>query len=215
MSLITVIDYGVGNLFSVKNAFIKLGFEVLVTDNPEKVAKADRLVLPGVGAFKVGMQNLTAIHMDKAIFEFLKSGNPMIGICLGMQMLVDDSSEYGNTPGLGIIPGKVLAIPVTTASGTKHKIPHIGWCPLSPPQDAKANAWQTSPLEPVTPGTSFYFVHSFAVNVKDRKDLLAVTDYNGREIAAAIRKDNVMGTQFHPEKSGPVGLEILAAFGRS
>lgn len=207
---VAVIDYGIGNLFSVRRAFEHCGAVVAVSSDPQALLAAPRLVLPGVGAFADGMRGLIERRLDKAVLEFAESGKPLLGICLGMQMLSSVSEEFGEHKGLGIIPGRVVSIPKVTADGKPHKIPHIGWAELEPPM--KSSGWQGSILEGLTPGDSVYLVHSFAVQPADEAHRLAEYDCSGHRIAAAIRKRNVFGTQFHPEKSGPVGLKIVRNF---
>lgn len=209
MTQVTVIDYGVGNLLSVSRALAHVGAEPMVTDDAEIIAKAQHLILPGVGAFAHGMQGLQARGLDKLVIAHAKSGKPLLGICLGMQMLLDESEEFGTYAGLGLIPGTVAAIPNTDANGHPHRIPHIGWNGLQVPT---GGTWQGTLFETIKPGDCVYFVHSFAANPANPAHRLADVDYNGRTVCAAVKKDNVMGCQFHPEKSGEVGLAILKHF---
>jgi len=209
-SEVTVLDYGVGNLFSVRRALEQCGARVVVSEDPGVIMTAPRLVLPGVGAFADGMRGLIDCGLDQVVFNYANSGRPLMGICLGMQMLATVSEEFGEHAGLNIIPGRVVAIPNTGADGTPHKIPHISWAALEVPTgDA---GWQDSILSEVNPGESVYMIHSFAVVPEDDAHRLADCNYNGVVISAAIRKGNVYGLQFHPEKSGGVGLKILDAF---
>jgi glutamine amidotransferase len=207
---VAIIDYGIGNLFSVRRSFEHCGARVVVSDNPKVLMAAPRLVLPGVGAFADGMRGLIERGLDKMVVEFAGSGKPLLGICLGMQMLASVSEEFGEHKGLDIIPGRVMPIPKTTLEGRPHKIPHIGWSSLLLPEGL--SGWQASILEGLSPGEAVYLVHSFAVQPDDDADRLADCDYNGRKISAAIRKGNVYGTQFHPEKSGRVGLSVIRNF---
>jgi imidazole glycerol-phosphate synthase subunit HisH len=207
---VAIVDYGIGNLFSVRQAFEHCGANVLVSDDPTVLLAAPRLVLPGVGAFADGMRGLIERKLDKVVLEFANSGKPLLGICLGMQMLASFSEEFGEHKGLGIIPGRVIPIPNTTADGKPHKIPHVGWASLDYPNGLPG--WQGSILETLSPGDAVYLVHSFAVQPDESINCLADCNYNGRIIAAAIRKGNVYGTQFHPEKSGLVGMKILKHF---
>jgi glutamine amidotransferase len=209
VSQVTVIDYGIGNLFSVRRGLEKSGASVQFVDSPAQVAAAERLVLPGVGAFADGMRGLAERGLDRAIREYAASGRPLLGICLGMQMLLSQSEEFGKHAGLDIIPGDVVAIPPTTADGQPHKIPNIGWMPL---EVAGGASWNGSILAHVTPGSSVYLVHSFTAVPRDPAHRLADCHYDGRLISAAIRHGSVYGCQFHPEKSGSVGLGILAEF---
>jgi glutamine amidotransferase len=206
---VVVVDYGVGNLFSVRRAFEKCGAEVHLADLPEVIRSAPRLVLPGVGAFADGMRGLIERGLDGAVREFAETGRPMIGICLGMQMLATTSEEFGIHAGLGIIPGQVRPIEKTGIDGQPHKIPHIGWAAL---QNPGATDWTNSILSDVAPGEAVYMVHSYALMPDNPTHRLADCLYDGRVISAAVRSGNVFGCQFHPEKSGPVGLRILKKF---
>lgn len=207
---VAIIDYGIGNLFSVRRSFEYCGARVVVSDNPEVLLSAPRLVLPGVGAFANGMRELTERRLNKVVLKFADSGKPLLGICLGMQMLASISEEFGEYKGLGIIPGRVISIPKTTIAGNPHKIPHIGWSGLLLPDGL--SGWQGSILEGLVAGAAVYLVHSFAVQPDCDTYRLADCNYNGQVISAAIRKENVYGTQFHPEKSGLVGLNIIRSF---
>lgn len=206
---VTIIDYGVGNIFSVCRAFEHCGAEVLLTDSIDDIQLSERLVLPGVGAFVDGMAGLRSRNLVEPIKQFAATGRPFLGICLGMQMLLDSSEEFGLQEGLGLIPGKVVAIPATGTDGAPHKIPHIGWNKLLVSEDAK---WDSSIFEKIIPGSSVYFVHSFEAVPQLQINRLADCNYNGRLICAAVRSGAVFGCQFHPEKSGIVGLEIIKSF---
>lgn len=210
MRRVTVIDYGMGNLLSVTRAFEYCGAEVLLGAQPGSIRNADYLVLPGVGAFADGMAELAQRDLVEAIRDFATKGNPFLGICLGMQMMLDSSDEFGLHEGLGIIPGKVIAIPSTGVDGKPHKIPHIGWNELTPP--GNSISWDSTILAGVPVGTSVYFVHSFAADPEKHEHRLADCDYNGRVISAAIRDGVLYGSQFHPEKSGKTGLSIIQNF---
>ena len=195
-----IIDYGVGNLFSLRSSFAFLGEPVRVSSDPDEIYKADRVILPGVGAFADAVARLRAGGLDEAVKSVAKKGTPLLGICLGMQLLFDASEEYGYHAGLGLLPGCVRRIPVPDES---YKIPQIGWNSL--------HIVREHPLFANTnEGDFVYFVHSF--HAEDCGEaLLATTDY-GTTVTAAAARDNVCGTQFHPEKSGEVGLSILRAF---
>ena len=171
---------------------------------------ADRLVLPGVGAFKDGMEGLNQLGLIEPILQYASSGKPFLGICLGMQMMLQQSHEFGNHQGLGLIAGEVVSIPKLNHEHKKHKIPHIGWNALHSP--AGKEAWTSTILEDIPQQSSMYFVHSFMAVPENMENNLAVTDYNGVQICAAIRKDNMFGCQFHPEKSGEPGLNIIKKF---
>ena len=202
--MIAIIDYGVGNLFSLKSSFAAIGAETAVTGDPDVIRGADRLVLPGVGAFADAAALLRRNGLDRLVREEAERGKPLLGICLGMQLLFDYGTEYGRHQGLGLIPGSVRPIADYIPAGLK--IPHIGW-----------NALRFPPDKPVSPlfryikeGECVYFVHSFC-GAECAESVLASAEY-GALLTAAVARDNVYGVQFHPEKSGGVGLNILRAF---
>ena len=197
--MIAIIDYGAGNLFSVKNACDFLGLETITTNSAEDLERADGIILPGVGAFPDAMKKLEATGLIPVIKEQVKK-KPLIGICLGMQMLFDYSTEFGKTQGLGLIPGYVDWIKCGDL-----KLPQIGWNELTLHNDCPIFA-------DAKDGDYVYFVHSYAAYCEE-KYLAATTNYGGT-VTAAVANGNVFGTQFHPEKSGSVGLNILKNFGR-
>lgn len=201
---VVVVDYGLGNLHSVVKALHREGAEVVVSEDPAQVQNAERLVLPGVGAFADGMEGLRRRHLVEPLLEFVATGRPLLGICLGMQLLMAESSEFGRHLGLGIIEGNVTLIPAAPG----RKVPHIGWNRIMP----VSTSWVGTPLEPLEPGTMMYFVHSYTAEPTREQDRLADVDYVGVRVSAAVRKDNVVGTQFHPEKSGSAGLAVLARY---
>jgi glutamine amidotransferase len=204
--MIAIIDYGMGNLRSVQKAFEKVGFEARVTADPADLRDAEKLVLPGVGAFKDCMDNLREGGFIEPIRRHVESGRPFLGICLGLQLLFSESEEFGRHQGLGIIPGKVVRFPGDLrVAGDELKVPHMGWNQIRLRQDAPL-------FRSVADGSAVYFVHSYYVIPDDPTVVAAVTDY-GIEFCSAIRRDNVMATQFHPEKSQQVGLHILRNFG--
>ncbi len=199
--MIAVVDYGVGNLFSLTSSLRVVGAECIVTGDPVLIKKADKIILPGVGAFEDARKKLSDTGLDRVIIEEAKRGKKIMGICLGMQMLFEKSYEYGEHNGLGLLSGSVVAMDGRVPGGLK--IPHIGWNSL----DVVA---QHPIFKYVKSGDHVYFVHSyFAHGCED--SLIATTEY-GISITASVGKDNVCGTQFHPEKSGEVGLSILRAF---
>ncbi len=200
--MVAIIDYGVGNLFSLRCSLEKIGANVTVTGDANVIKKADHLILPGVGAFADAAAKLRESGLAQVVQEEAAAGKPLLGICLGMQMLFEKSMEYGCHDGLGLLKGRV--IPMTDMIPSSLPIPHIGWNRLHIKQNA-------SPLFRYTKeGDCVYFVHSYFASECD-DSLAAVTDY-GIEITAAVAKDNIFGCQFHPEKSGDVGLGILRAF---
>ena len=207
---IVVIDYGVGNLLSVQRGFEHCGAKVVLTADPQKILSAKRVVLPGVGAFANAMMALNSLGLVAVIQELSDRQIPLLGICLGMQLLLEESDEFGVTKGLGLIPGRVVAIPDLTLSGGLQKIPHIGWSALQP---SNPNIeWQSTLLKDNHRGDAAYFVHSFMANPTDTTHRIADCLYGGHKVSAMIGKDHIVGCQFHPEKSGEVGLKILRRF---
>ena len=206
---VTVIDYGIGNLFSVARALERCGAEAQLSSDPVEIAAAERLILPGVGAFEDGINGLRERGLVDAIRRHAASDRPLLGICLGMQMLASVSEEFGTHEGLELIEGRVVPVRKTTTDGRPLKIPHIGWSPIRPATGAQ---WAGTPLAGIEPETSMYLVHSFHVETRHPADLLAVCDYGGHEVTAAIRSGRVTGCQFHPEKSGEAGLAVLKSF---
>jgi glutamine amidotransferase len=203
MSTTAIIDYGVGNLFSLCSSLKSIGADAVVTPDEAVIRSADRIILPGVGAFADAAAKLRATGLDKVLLEEAAAGKPIMGICLGMQMLFDESHEYGVHKGLGLIPGRVIPMAGYIPEGLK--IPHIGWNPLILKGDEKHPL-----LRYINEGDCVYFVHSyFAAECEEA--VIATAEY-GRELTAAVARGNVMGCQFHPEKSGKVGLSILRAF---
>ena len=210
MKKVTIIDYGLSNLLSVQHAFAHFGAETLVTGDPAAVLAADALVLPGVGAFKDGMAGLEKLGLIEPIRRKAAAGTPLLGICLGMQMLFDESEEFGLHKGLGLIPGRVVKIPDTDADGKPQRVPHISWDPLYP-AGGRADFAGTV-LAGVKPGEECYFIHSYEAKPAAEADRLADTVYGGRKICAAAGHGSVVGCQFHPEKSGEVGLRIIQEY---
>lgn len=208
---ILIVDYGVGNLLSVGRAFEHCGAAVVLSGDPAAIAAAERVVLPGVGAFGDCVNALRAKGLDHAVLQHVANQRPLIGICVGMQMLFDGSDEFGEHRGLGLIPGKVEAIPSIDVDGRPLKVPHIGWSPLVMPEAVDAS-WEGTPLSGLQPGTAAYFVHSFHGQPVDPSHRVADALYGGHRITAAVHRGAVFGTQFHPEKSGPVGLAMLRNF---
>lgn len=202
---VTVVDYGVGNVHSVLKALREAGADAVLTTSAAAVRSAERLLVPGVGAFPTNVQALHDRGLWDAVFDFAKLERPMMGICLGMQMLMESSEEFGLHDGLGVFRGTVKAL--RPEAGIK--IPHTGWNRIWP---RPAGNWQGTALEQLEPGVSVYFVHSFTCVPDDEEVRLADAHYGTQRIAAAIRRGHVWGCQFHPEKSGPVGIEILKRF---
>ena len=207
---ITIIDYGLGNLLSVQRGLEHCGADVIMTSDPEVVVAARRVVLPGVGAFANAMQALQERNLVLAIQELAKRRTPLLGICLGMQLLLEESEEFGLTPGLGLIPGRVVPIPTQTVSGEAQKIPHIGWNSLLPAEGS--TDWRSTVLENNVFGEATYFVHSFMSVPTHPAHRVSDCLYGGHRIAAVIAMNQISACQFHPEKSGEVGLKILRRF---
>jgi glutamine amidotransferase len=207
---VTVIDYGVGNLLSVQRGLEHCGAKVILTADPKKILAAKRVVLPGVGAFANAMQALASLGLVAVIRELAQHEIPLLGICLGMQLLLEESNEFGLTAGLSLIPGRVIAIPDFTVSGSRQKIPHIGWNSLKPAYVTED--WHHTLLEDNEPGEAAYFVHSFMAVPTNKAHRIADCLYGGHKIAAVISRDKITGCQFHPEKSGEVGLKVLRRF---
>lgn len=206
---VAVIDYGVGNLLSVSRALVHCGAKATVTADPATILAADRVILPGVGAFANGMAALRERGLDVVVRQVAAAGTPLLGICLGMQMMATSSIEFGEHEGLNLIAGRVLPLPNRSVDGKVLKIPNIGWCGL---EHSAVIGWADSPLDGLIEGDSVYLVHSYHVVLDRPADLLAKYDHGGHSVAAAIRTGLVFGCQFHPEKSGEVGLKVLRSF---
>lgn len=203
----TIIDYGVGNMMSVTSAVDVVGGTPIMSSDEKVIAKADRLILPGVGAFKDAMDDMHASGLVEQVQEFAKSGRPILGICLGAQMLLSTSEEFGLHQGLDLIKGAVVKIPETDTDENLQRIPHVGWQSLD-----TANSWDSTVLNGLEPGVDVYFVHSLHPVPNDPKDVYGTCQYGGHTINGAIGHDNVWGCQFHPEKSASTGLTILHNF---
>jgi len=196
--MIAIIDYGMGNLHSVSKAVERLGFEAAVTSDPKTILEADGAILPGVGAFGDAMDNLRSTKLDDVVNYYAQSGKPLLGICLGMQLLFSESEEYGNHTGLNLLPGKVIRFK------GDYKVPHMGWNKLT-----FLNG--QSPLFTGLEEGHVYFVHSFHAKPEEAGDLLATADYY-QQVTAIVGRGNVYGMQFHPEKSGELGMRLLGNF---
>ena len=199
--MIAIVDYGVGNLFSLISSFKKIGADITVTADPDVISKSDGIILPGVGAFEDAAKKLRDSGLDKVIVAETQKGKKLMGICLGMQMLFERSYEYGCHEGLGLLRGNI--VPMKDSIPSDLKIPHIGWNALHFTRESDLFKY-------IKPDDCVYFVHSFYASDCD-ESVIATAEY-GKELTAAVQKDNVMGCQFHPEKSGEVGLNILRAF---
>lgn len=203
--MIAIIDYGMGNLRSVQKGFEKVGFEAQVTADPKVLLDAERVVLPGVGAFRDCIKNLEEGGFIDPILKVIREGRPFLGICLGLQLLFTESEEFGRHKGLDVIPGRVVRFPEGMAEdGEKLKVPHMGWNQLAIKRPAPV-------FQGIEEGTNAYFVHSYYVKPEDESVVATTTTY-GIEFCSSIWRDNVMATQFHPEKSQEKGLTMLRNF---
>jgi glutamine amidotransferase len=211
---VVIVDYGRGNLWSVCQAVAAVGGEPRLSAEPAAVRAAEQLILPGVGAFGDAMAGLRARGLDEAVLAYAATGRPLLGVCLGMQLLLEASTEFGHHAGLGLIAGRVdrLPPPVTQARDKipPYKIPNVGWCRLEPAGGGAP--WAESLFAAVKPGDFAYFVHSYAAHPADLRQRLADIELGGTPVCAAITAGPITGCQFHPEKSGEVGLAILRAF---
>ncbi len=198
--MIAIVDYGMGNLRSVENAFKSMGYEAIITRDPARILNSSGLVLPGVGAFRDCMKNLNTYGLKEPLYKFIESKKPFLGICLGFQVLFEESEEFGLCKGLGILKGRVVRF-----SEDKLKIPHMGWNTIKIKKECPF-------LEGIKNFSYFYFVHSYYV-IPDGKEIIATTTDYGVEFTSSIWKDNIFACQFHPEKSQRLGLKILKKFG--
>ncbi len=201
--MIGIVDYGMGNLHSVSKALERLNYQYFISENPVELAKADGLILPGVGSFKDAMEILRKSKLDQFLTKWAKSGKPLLGICLGMQLLFEHSAENGETTGLSLLKGNVRRFQGVTVTGERYKVPHMGWNRLQFHQ-------QHALLENVEQG-HVYFVHSYVVQDMEESSLLASSQYDV-VVPAVVGKNNVLGAQFHPEKSSSVGMKLLENF---
>jgi imidazole glycerol-phosphate synthase subunit HisH len=198
--MIGIIDYGMGNLYSVSKALERLNYAYFISDNPKKLKEANGFILPGVGSFKDAMHILHETGLADFIRASVKQGKPLLGICLGMQLLFEESEENGLTKGLSLLKGRVVRFPGATSSGETYKVPHMGWNRLI--------FRHPSPLLKNVEEGHVYFVHSYYVNTNDQEAILASSSYDV-DVPAVVGKGNVFGTQFHPEKSSDIGMSIL------
>lgn len=198
--MLVIIDYGAGNLASVRNAFLKIGAQAAISSDPKVIVQADKAVLPGVGAFADAMENLRRLHLDMTVKAAIESGTPLLGICLGMQLLFTQGEEHGIHPGLDLVKGRVLRFDLPR----EYKVPHMGWNTIYPQEGSRL-------LKDIPGGSHFYFVHSYYVEPENDAAIAARSDY-GIDFVCAIEQENLFATQFHPEKSGDMGLKILHNF---
>lgn len=203
---ITIVDYGVGNLRSLIRAFELFGANVLISEDPKTLVDSDAIVLPGDGAFNSGMRGLRVRNLTQAVKDFAKSGKPILGICLGAQILLSFGFEFGKFSGLDLMKGKVIRFPKLKDN---EKIPQIGWNSIFAQNDKN---WKNTILENVKSGSNVYFIHSYIIKPSNKYDILALSTYGEYEFCSVIFRNNIYGCQFHPEKSGDVGLLIINNF---
>lgn len=202
-------DYGLGNLYSIEQACIYLGFSPIISGKKEEILEADYVILPGVGAFGVAMESLMNNGLVDPIKTYAKSGRPLMGVCLGMQLLFDESEEFGSHKGLGLVKGKIVKFP-THIKSQKIRIPNIGWHKIYPPTDV---SWNDTPLTDIQKEKDHvYYIHSYYAKPENDADILSLSTYNGIEYASGVHHENIWGFQFHPEKSGEEGLKIYKRF---
>jgi glutamine amidotransferase len=203
-----IVDYGLGNLFSVLHACRHSGIDAFITSSPHEIAKAQSVILPGVGAFVDAMACLHRLDLVQPLKDYAHSGNPLFGICLGLQLLFSESEEFGSTKGLDIVSGSVKKFNGPRDSkGNRLKIPHVGWNTAVPPS-GDPDRWKGTPLEPLGQEAIMYFVHSFHVDPDDQEIILSVTSYGDKEFCSSIRKGPICAFQFHPERSGQQGIQF-------
>lgn len=201
---IMIIDYQLGNLFSVNQALTNIGLNVTITSNADEIESADAIVLPGVGAFSDAMNNLRELNLINPINKFVHSGKPFLGICLGLQLLFSESEEFGLTTGLGLVKGRVKRFNNTNKDNETRKVPQIAWNQI---HKVNGNSWDNTPLMDIKEGEFMYFVHSFYVDPEEPVGL-SQTNYDGKIYISSIQKNNLFASQFHPEKSASEGLKI-------
>ena len=204
---IVIVDYGLGNLFSIEQACKHLGYSTTLSSDPGIILGASNLILPGVGSFEIAMKQLIAFNLIETLTTFVKTGKPIMGVCLGMQLFFDESNEFGKHNGLGFIKGKVIKFP-KIVDNQKIRIPHIGWNNIYKSE----LEWEITPLVNIKNESLMYFVHSYYVQPESNENILTLTNYAGFEFCSSIKKDNIFGFQFHPEKSGKEGLMIYDNF---
>ncbi len=204
---VAIVDYGLGNLFSIQQACRHVGLGAVITSDKQDIANARAVILPGVGAFGDAIAELERLDLFDLLRDISTSGKPLMGICLGMQLLMSESREFGQYGGLNLISGSVRGFREDCEANSK--IPQIGWNRIS---RSEGGSWNGSPLENLDDGTFMYFVHSYYVVPEDTETVLAITTFGGIEYCSALRRENIFGCQFHPERSGVAGLKIYASF---
>lgn len=204
-----VVDYGIGNVFSVIQALKRGGADVELTSDPERIRNAERLILPGVGAFGRAADRLRTSGLDEAVLAFIQTGRPFMGICVGMQLLMSRGLEFGEHAGLGLIEGTVEKMVATDETGEAVRVPVIGWNTLTAPH---ATRWDNTPFKETRDDAAYYFVHSFSCRPSNPDDICATVRVGQEDVAAAVQRDNILGVQFHPERSSDSGLAFVRAF---
>jgi len=203
---IVVIDYDIGNVRSILNALKKVGINAILSRSREDIMNANGVILPGVGAFSHGMKNLHKYLLVDILKDYAATNKPLLGICLGMQMLLEESEEFGLTKGIGLIPGRVIKLP--TQDKENEKLPHVSWNEIKP----KNIKWDNTILDNIEAGSDMYFVHSYITIPDEENNILSITEYSKYDFCSSIKKDNIYGCQFHPEKSAFLGLRIINNF---
>jgi len=211
---VAIIDYGMGNLFSVKRACEEVNLHATITSDPEAILKKDAAILPGVGAFGDAMKNIRNLNLIDSIKDFIRSGKAFMGICLGMQLLMAESEEFGIHEGLGVIEGSVIRFSKKLNKEKIMKVPQVGWNTIHKPKGKSGDIWQNSPLKGIPEDTFMYFVHSYYVSLKNREDALSNTVYEGIDYCSSLKVNNIFACQFHPEKSAKNGLKIYRNWAR-
>lgn len=206
---VAIIDYGLGNIFSISQAILHVGAIPVITKEPGEILNASHLVLPGVGAFGDAMQVLDQLDLIPVILDYVQTGKPLMGICLGMQLLFEKSEEFGTNTGLGLIEGNIVKFPSQNSEKERIKVPQIAWNQI---YKKDAQGWDDSPLSSLEEGSFMYFVHSFYTKPQNEDSVLSTTNYAGINYCSSVKKENIFGFQFHPEKSGHEGLKIYRNF---
>ena len=207
---VTIVDYGNGNLYSVQKACESVGLNVIISADKKVIESADAIILPGVGAFADAMDNLKSLDLISPIHYFVETGKPLLGICLGMQLLLTESEEFGIQKGLNLMEGTCKKFPALGSSGQKIRVPQINWNTIYPTNGNNFEA--DTPLANIKSGEYMYFVHSYFAQLENPEQRLSLTDYEGIEYCSSIRKKNIFAFQFHPEKSGKIGLGVYQKF---
>ena len=206
---VAIIDYGLGNIFSIKNACEIAGLETLITSTPSEIENSDALILPGVGAFGDAINSLKEKGLDDVIYNFVKTGKPFLGICLGMQLMFTESEEFGIHKGLDLINGKIIKFPNKDDQNKNLKVPQIQWNQI---YKHNTENWENSPLNNINEGDYMHFVHSYYAIPEQNESILSFSEYGGIRYASSVIKDNLLGIQFHPEKSADKGIEIYKSW---